>query len=307
MQKFPYKCLYLIKHSETGLVKIGISNNWYARAKALQVGTKTFPLAVVLTNNNKQAESSLHDQYRYCRLPGSEYFQLNGQGIGEVVSAALKYGKPLSDWRHPPKHTCPARALLRQDYVEVTCSFHRELLRQLRLNYAQRIMCILEHLDKNWDEEAIRKFTVYLDIQVQRTKIKRREQHTPRDWYLRLEACEAYLQRLFSHLRIFVPQTLPTYTDPNFTLLSCLCFTTVKTGKAIPHENLPLIARIIFQCLWHEYDLYSNFRKIQDSRHKEDEHWFEHYLESYGPYHYTVGKPLPKPVFADKINMGKSI
>lgn len=297
MQKFPYKCLYLIKHSETGLVKIGISNNWYARAKALQVGTKTFPLAVVLTNNNKQAESSLHEQYRHCRLPGSEYFQLNKQGIGEVVSAAFKYGEPLSDWRCPPKHTCPARALLRQDYVEVTSSFHRQLSRQLRLKYAQHISCILEHMDKNWDQEAVRKFTVYLDIQVQKIKIKRRKQITYSDRYLRLEVCEAYLQRLFTHLRVFVPQSLPTYIDPNFTLLACLCFTTVKTNKVIAYENLPLVARIIFQRLWHEYDLYSDFRKIQDSRHKADEHWFEYYLESYGPYHYTVGKPLPKPVF----------
>ena len=306
MNKLPYKCLYIIKHNPTDLVKIGITNNWYERAKALQVGVKTSPLAVVLTDTNKEAESALHEHYRDHRLPGSEYFQLDKQAIGEAVSAAFKYGKPLSDWRRPSKPDCPERALLQQDYVEVTSTFHRQLLRQLRLNYAQRVHCILEHMDKNWDEKAVRKFTVYLDVQVQKAKLKNRERSS-RDWYLRLEACEEYLDRLFTQLRVFVPQTLPTYADPSFTLLSCLCFTTIKTTRVITHKNLPLFARIIFQRLWHEYDLYSDFRKIQDCRHRADEHWFEYYLESYGPYHYTVGKPLPKPVFADKINLGKSI
>jgi len=307
MNKLPYKCLYLIKHNSTDLVKIGITKNWYERAKTLQVGVKTSPLAVVLTDTNKEAESALHEHYKDYRLPGSEYFHLDKQVIGEVICAAIKYGKPLSDWRRPPKPDCPERALLQQDYVEVTSTFHRQLLRQVRLNYAHRVNCILEHMDKNWDEISIRKFTVYLDVQVQKAKLERRGFVNSRDWYLRLEACEKYLSRLFTQLRVFVPQTLPTYTDPSFMLLSCLCFTTVKTTRVITYKNLPLFARIIFQRLWHEYDLYSNFRQIQDCRHRADEHWFEHYLESYGPYHYTVGKPLPKPVFADKINMGKSI
>ena len=307
MNKLPYKCLYIIKHNSTALVKIGITNNWYERAKALQVGAKTSPLAVVLTDTNKEAESALHEHYRDYRLPGSEYFQLDKQALSEAVSAAFKYGKPLSDWRRPFKPDCPARALLQQDYVEVTAAFHRQLRRQMRLRYKTRINCILEHMNWAWDKESTKKFTAYLHAHTSRIRAKIPAMSHAEDWYVRLEVCEHYLDRLFTQLRVFVPQTLGTYMDPDFTLFPSLCFTTVKNNRIIKYEALPLFARIIFERLWHEYDFYSDFRTIQDRRRTSDQRWFEFYLESYGPYHYTVDKPLPEPVFAGKLNLGKSI
>ena len=268
------------------------------RAKALQVGIKTLPLVVVLTNSNRQAELMLHEQYKDYRLPGSEYFELDKQTTGEAVSAALSYGTVLSDWRnYPTKPACPAQALLNQDYVEVTNSFWRQLLRQIRLRYTQRIECILEYLDLVWDEESVIKFTVYLDVQVQKAKLGKRKNTSYKDWYLRIEACEDYLARLFKQIRVFVPQTLPTIADGSFTLTSGLCFTTVKSNRVIKYENLPLIARVIFERLWNTNAFYSDFLEIQECRHKAKKDWFKYYLESDGPYHYTVGAFLPKPVF----------
>jgi hypothetical protein len=70
MTSRPFQCVYLIKYAKTNLVKIGISSNWYDRSKCLQVGTKTLPLAVVLTPNNAKAEKDLHDKFDEYRLPG---------------------------------------------------------------------------------------------------------------------------------------------------------------------------------------------------------------------------------------------
>ena len=295
MQEFPYKCLYIIKHHQTGLVKIGISNNWYERAKALKTGIATYPIIVVLTENGASLERYLHEEYSEYRLPGSEYFYLDQQAIGEAVSTALQHGRVLSNWRkYLDVPVCPAKALLQQDYIEVTNCFHRQLLRQMRLRYAQRISCILEFMDCEWDEETTRKFTVYLDVEVQKLKIKRGKRCWHKDWYLRLEVCEHYLQRLFNIVRVFVPKKLPS---PNCDLVSTLCFTTVHTSEVIEYTKLPLFTRVIFERLWNRHDLYSDFRQLQDARERRHDNWFSHYLESSGPYHYTVDKPLPIPVF----------
>ena len=307
MQKLPYRCLYVIKHNQTGLVKIGVSNNWYERAKALQVGTKTSPLIVVLTDNNAKAEKDLHEQYKDYRLPGSEYFQLDKVSIGEVISKAFRYGDPLSNWHTYPKQPlCPARALLQQDYMEVTAGFHRQLLRQLRLRYRQRIQCILEFMEHDWDEKSIRKFTVYLDVHVQKTKLRQPNTWNYTDWYYRLEVCEAYLSRFFKHMRVFIPQSLPVYPDIDSDILDYLCFTSVCNNTVISYDKLPLIARIIFERTWNENQFYRDFLDIRNMMRKQSDDWFRFYLESYGPYHYTVNRPLPMPNFPGIVNLGKN-
>lgn len=307
MQKLPYRCLYVIKHDQTGLVKIGVSNNWYERAKALQIGTKTSPVIVVLTDNNAKAERDLHEQYRDYRLPGSEYFQLDNTSVGEVISKALKYGRPLSDWRsYPEVPLCPARALLQQDYMEVTACFHRQLLRQLRLRYKQRIQCMLEFIEHYWDENSIRKFTVYLDIQVQKRKLRVRNTWNCKDWYLRLEVCEEYLSRFFKHMRVYIPQNLRSYPHLNSDILDYMCFTTVCNNTVVAYDKLPLIARMIFERTWDGNQFYRDFIDVRDMMRKQSDDWFRYYLESYGPYHYTVNRPLPMPNFPGIVNMGKN-
>lgn len=295
MPKFPYRCLYIIKHHQTGLIKIGISNNWYSRAKALKVGTATYPIVVVLTENCANLERQLHEEYNEYRLPGSEYFSLDTRAVGEAVSTALQYGSVLPNWSEQP-HTPfdPARALLQQDYVEVTRCFHTQLCRQIRLRYAQKLTCILEFMDLYLDKETLRKFTIYLDIEVQKLKLKRKGTWLNADWYLRLEVCEQYLQRLFNTVRVYAPTKLPS---PDCDLKSSLCFTTVRTCKAFEYTKLPLLSRVIIERLWCQYDLYSNFWDMQNAREKQKDNWFTYYLESDGPYHYTVDKPLPIPVF----------
>lgn len=307
MQTLPYKCLYVIKHNRTGLVKIGVSNNWYERAKALQVGVKTSPLIVVLTDNNVEAEKYLHAHYRDCRLPGSEYFQLDSTFVGEVISKALKYGKPLSSWyAYPEKQLCPAKALLQQNYIEVTACFYRQLLRQIRLKYRQHIQCILEFIEMYWDEESIRRFTVYLDIQVQKAKLRERNTWNSKDWYLRLDVCEAYLYRLFERIRVYMPQSLPVYPDANADLYSDLCFTTVGSCKVIPYNKLPLFARMIFERASNPYQFNKDLCAVQEMLLQQKDKWFEHYLESYGPCYYTVDQPLPVPNFSGRVTVGKN-
>ena len=307
MQKLPYRCLYVIKHNQTGLVKIGVSNNWYERAKALQIGVKTSPLVVVLTDNNAKAEKDLHEQYKDYRLPGSEYFQLCSTLVGEVISKALKHGKPLSSWyAYPEKQLCASKALLQQDYVEVTACFHRQLLRQLRLKYRQPIQCVLEFMEMYWDQESIRKFTVYLDIQVQKRKLRERNTWNYKDWYLRLDVCEAYLYRLFNHIRVFMPVPLPVYPEASSDLFAELCFTTVSNCRVISYDKLPLFARILFERTSNPYQFRRDFFAVQDMLLKQADKCFEHYLESYGPYHYTVDRPLPVPNFTGIVNMGKN-
>lgn len=307
MQKLPYRCLYVIKHNQTGLVKIGVSNNWYERAKALQIGVKTSPLIVVLTDNNSKAEKDLHEQYKEYRLPGSEYFQLESVLIGEVLSKALKYGRALSDWyAYPTKQLCPSKALLQQDYVEVTACFHRQTLRQIRLKYRQPIRCILEFMEKHWDQESIRKFTVYLDIQVQKQKLRERDTWNSKDWYFRLEVCEAYLRRLFKHIRVYMRLPLPTYPEASSDLFTELCFTTLEGCRVIPYDKLPLFARILFERTSNPYQFSKDFFTVQEMLIKQESKWFEHYLESYGPYKYTLDRPLPVPNFPGIVNMGKN-
>lgn len=53
------ECVYLIRDNETGLHKIGMSNNWDRRAKQLQVGKTTTKVQVVNCKNAEKWERVL--------------------------------------------------------------------------------------------------------------------------------------------------------------------------------------------------------------------------------------------------------
>jgi hypothetical protein len=298
MEKKPYQCLYLVKYKETNLVKIGVSNNWYERAKALQAGIKTTPLAVVLTVNNIEAEKELHKKFDEYRLPGSEYFFFDQELLGQAVAEAFKHGYTLADWRkYPPRPPCPELALLEQDFVEVTATLQYQIFRQLRLQYRQKFTCILEHLNKVWPQDVVRYFTVHLDIQVQKRKLKSNDMWT-KDWALRLEVIEDYVVNLFRFIRVYTYKDLSSHKvfKPE-----SFIYTTLKSCTPIAYEKLPLLARIIIERTWHGYDLYQSLLSVQAQRQKQDRYWFQHYLESYGPLYYNKNALLPIPVFTTKL------
>jgi hypothetical protein len=298
MEKKPYQCLYVVKYKDTNLVKIGVSNNWYERAKALQVGLKTTPLAVVITESNVKAEKELHKKFEEYRLPGSEYFFFDQELLGKVVVEACKYGNTLSDWRkHPPRPPCPELALLEQDYIEVSATVLRELFRQIRLNYRQRGSCILDYMNEVWPESVVRYFTVYLDIQVQKRKIKYKNNFCT-DWAIRVDVVEDYLLNFFKFIRVYTYKNLcsPAEFKPeSFT------YTTLNSCTPIEYNKLPLLARIIFERTWHSYDLYQQLFSVHDRVKRHDRYWFEHYLESNGPLYYSKGALLPIPRLAAKV------
>ena len=57
-------CVYLICHRASGLVKIGTTSDWPARAHALKVAHKCDALLVVACPNAFNEEQRLHAQYR---------------------------------------------------------------------------------------------------------------------------------------------------------------------------------------------------------------------------------------------------
>lgn len=80
----------MIRHLDTGLHKIGITNDWYRRQKELEVGTKTQPVHVVRVNDARQIESFLHRRFKAKRMPQSEWFQLSEEQLEFVRTTVLK-------------------------------------------------------------------------------------------------------------------------------------------------------------------------------------------------------------------------
>ncbi len=306
MTSRPFQCVYLIKYAKTNLVKIGISSNWYDRSKCLQVGTKTLPLAVVLTPNNAKAEKDLHDKFDEYRLPGSEYFNLDEDKTREAINTAFSYGTPLSSWfTPPPQLPCPADNLLKQQYVEISRAFACQFLRQIRLRYKQRITCILENISMYLEPELVRYFTVFLDIHVQKLKLRSKSSfYIEKDWYLRLRVIENYLNNFFKLFRIYVDINTETIYGFN---IDSLVFTTVKNNTYTEYRNLPLTMRIIFELLWCTHDFYSDVLDVKNLLDKQRSDWFTPYVESYGPIYYTKEQLLPSPIFPCIVKKGNSI
>jgi hypothetical protein len=299
MQLKSYKCVYIIKCVQTKLIKIGISENWYSRAKALKVGTKTTPILVVATEENRSAERVLHEYFNKQRLPGSEYFYLNTSQVSTAINIALQYGATLPHFHQQPTESLsPERDSLENGYIEITKCVHFEFERDIRLTYRNRGRCILECLEIYVGKQNTRYFTVLLDTQVQNKKLKHDSRwYIEADWALRLKYVEEYATRFFKLFRIYT--TTKAIVSNQFKL-ETLLFTTTNTSKIITFNQLPLAAQILFLCTW-STDV---FKRVYKAKEVLDRPWnyqkdtnLHYYLSNFGPYYYTKGKPLPMPAF----------
>ncbi|MCP9911628.1 GIY-YIG nuclease family protein [Cyanobium sp. BA20m-p-22] len=86
----PHKVVYVIRHLDTGLHKIGITNNWTRRKRELEVGRKTSPVHVVRVNDARQIESFLHRRFHANRMPQSEWFNLSAEQLEFARTTLLK-------------------------------------------------------------------------------------------------------------------------------------------------------------------------------------------------------------------------
>jgi len=85
-----HRILYVIRHLDTGLHKIGITNDWGRRQRELEVGTKTAPVHVVRVNDARQVERFLHRRFKANRMPQSEWFHLSDTQLEFVRTTVLK-------------------------------------------------------------------------------------------------------------------------------------------------------------------------------------------------------------------------
>ena len=69
--------LYLIYHPQSGCHKIGISENWEQRRRALKVGSYTQLVTTVTCDQPRKWERILHKMFDENRAPGSEYFKID--------------------------------------------------------------------------------------------------------------------------------------------------------------------------------------------------------------------------------------
>ena len=73
------ECVYLIKHNQSGLYKIGMTKNWDSRSKQLKVGSSTSKIKLVSCRNSEKWEKVLHAMFKHKRIPQSEWFQITEQ------------------------------------------------------------------------------------------------------------------------------------------------------------------------------------------------------------------------------------
>lgn len=297
MEFTPYRCLYVIRHITTNLIKIGVASNWYNRAKALKIGYVTQPVVVVLTDKNAEAEKELHKIYDAYRLPGSEYFNLNSELLTNLISTALNYGTLLfSPHKQQIKKFDVIKILSKQDYIEVSKYFKYELHRQLRLQYVQRMACVLEHLHFYVSKKDC---TYFKDVINSNAKKLKAQNNQPwwSDRAYKYQIVEQYIDRFFTLFRVY---TSSYVTAGDFNLES-LVFTTVKFNKIYSYKHLPRSMRVILKFLWADQTIFSRLYDVQTNLKRRPEQYFKHYMESVGPLYCTVSDPLPVPDFGVKV------
>ena len=69
--------IYLIKHDESGLYKIGMTANWSRRSRELKVGVSTRQVKIISCQNARKWEKVLHSMFKHKRLPQSEWFKIS--------------------------------------------------------------------------------------------------------------------------------------------------------------------------------------------------------------------------------------
>ena len=63
------ECVYLTKHNQSGLLKIGMTKNWDSRSKQLKVGSVTSKIKLVSCRNSEKWEKVLHAMFKHKRIP----------------------------------------------------------------------------------------------------------------------------------------------------------------------------------------------------------------------------------------------
>ena len=69
--------VYVIQDIDTGLYKIGVTNNPERRLKELGVGNSAVLISYDYFQNAREVEKNAHKRYSDYRLPQTEYFKLN--------------------------------------------------------------------------------------------------------------------------------------------------------------------------------------------------------------------------------------
>lgn len=90
--------LYLIRHLESGMVKIGITSDWGRRSRELAVGdtTELLQLWELPAPHNRRAERELHQLLSWARLPQSEWFNLDGAAVLGLMQPRLACWQELA-------------------------------------------------------------------------------------------------------------------------------------------------------------------------------------------------------------------
>jgi len=91
--KMPEKCIYVLRHKSSGLIKIGITENWQRRCSELRVSVKCEVLRAVFCESASLFEKQIHLEFDDFRLPQSEWFHLSGNQIQSVVNKISSLGE----------------------------------------------------------------------------------------------------------------------------------------------------------------------------------------------------------------------
>lgn len=73
------ECVYLIRHNETGLHKIGMTADWVRRSRELKVGQVTTEVRIVRCRDAQKWEKVLHSMFKHKRIPQSEWFRISAE------------------------------------------------------------------------------------------------------------------------------------------------------------------------------------------------------------------------------------
>lgn len=120
--------LYIIQHVDSGMTKIGITADWFARARALKLHQKTKLIGLFESEDPLQFERELHAYVSDHRLPGSEYFYLTEEKQQEVLAEARKTHADKTD------ETNAFFKLMEKKKIDITGAIHWSACDWLRLN-----------------------------------------------------------------------------------------------------------------------------------------------------------------------------
>lgn len=96
------ECVYLIRHNETNLLKIGMTTNWEQRSRRLEVGRTTTKIMTVPCKDSGKWERVLHTMFKHKRLPQSEWFKITEEeAISKMNWLASKTNQRMivGDWK----------------------------------------------------------------------------------------------------------------------------------------------------------------------------------------------------------------